>query len=103
MAHRNPKYSAAGVTNLIDEIIFQKRCELWGEGVLFFDFKRLNMGIDNAYEGTNTPAGLDYQTNGRCPAWNICIPQAETQQNFALEGKNNPDPSGTLKAKSENS
>lgn len=104
---RDPKYTVpldkqTGAA-LIDEIIFQKRCEFWGEGVLFFDFKRLNMGIDNAYEGTNAPAGLDFQTNGRCPAWNICIPQAETQQNFALEGKNNPDPSGTLKAKSENS
>ena len=86
---------------LVEEIIFQKRCELWGEGVLFFDFKRLNYGIHNAYNGHNTPAGLDFETNGRCPAWNICIPLAETQQNVALKDLNNPDPSDTLKAKSE--
>ena len=86
---------------LVEEIIFQKRCELWGEGVLFFDFKRLNYGIHNAYEGHNTPAGLDYETNGRCPAWNICIPQTEVDLNVALQGKNNPDPSDTLRAVSE--
>ena len=86
---------------LVEEIIFQKRCELWGEGVLFFDFKRLNYGIDNAYNGHNTPAGLDFETEGRCPAWNICIPQSETQQNVALKDRNNPDPSDTIKAKSE--
>jgi len=92
-----------GVTGdaLIEEIIFQKRCEFWGEGVLFFDFKRLNYGIDNAYEGSNVPLGTDFSTKGRCPAWNVCIPEAEIQQNTALAGKNNPDPSGTLKPKSE--
>ncbi len=87
--------------DLVEEIIFQKRCELWGEGVLFFDFKRLNYGIHNAYDGHNTPAGLDFDTDGRCPAWNICIPLSETQQNVALKDLNNPDPSDTLKAKSE--
>ena len=100
-AHRDPKYTIGVGLDLIEEIIFQKRCELWGEGVLFYDFKRLDMGLDNAYEGTNAPAGTDFETSGRCPAWNMCIPQAETQQNNALEGKNNPDPSYTLKAKSE--
>ena len=98
---RDPKYTIGAGLDLIEEIIFQKRCELWGEGVLFYDFKRLDMGIDNAYEGTNAPAGADFETTGRCPAWNMCIPQAETQQNNALDGKNNPDPSMTLKAKSE--
>ena len=100
-AYRDPKYTVPAGADVVEEIIFQKRCELWGEGVLFFDFKRLDMGIDNAYEGSNTPGGLDFSTSGRCPAWNICIPQAETQQNAALDGKNNPDPSKTLKAKSE--
>jgi len=103
-SHRDPNYKVqVGVTGdaLIEEIIFQKRCEFWGEGVLFFDFKRLNYGIDNAYEGSNVPLGTDFSTKGRCPAWNVCIPEAEIQQNTALAGKNNPDPSGTLKPKSE--
>ena len=100
-SYRDPKYTIGAGLDLVEEIIFQKRCELWGEGVLFYDFKRLDMGLDNAYEGTNAPAGADFETQGRCPAWNMCIPQAETQQNNALDGKNNPDPSMTLKAKSE--
>ena len=100
-SHRDPKYAVPAGADLVEEIIFQKRCEFWGEGILFFDFKRLNMGIDNAYEGSNTPGGADFYSKGRCPIWNICIPIAEVQQNVALEGKNNPDPSDTLKAKSE--
>ena len=100
-AHRDPEYKIDAGLDLIDEIIFQKRCEFWGEGILFYDFKRLDMGIDNAYEGSNAPGGTDFSTSGRCPAWNLCIPQKETQQNNALEGKNNPDPSRTLKPKSE--
>ena len=100
-AHRDPQYTVAVGVNLIDEIIFQKRCEFWGEGILFYDFKRLDMGIDNAYEGSNAPGGTDFSTTGRCPAWNLCIPQTEVQQNNALDGKNNPDPSRTLKPKSE--
>ena len=94
--YRDPKYSVAYTADLIDEIIFQKRVELWGEGVLFFDFKRLNMGIDNAYSGSNAPAGLKFETYGRCPAWNICIPLAEEQQNEGIKGFNNPDPSQSI-------
>ena len=30
MAHRNPKYSTDGITDIIDEIMFQKRVEFWG-------------------------------------------------------------------------
>ncbi len=100
-SYRDPKYSIPVTADLVEEIIFQKRCELWGEGVLFFDFKRLDMGIDNAYEGSNAPAGADFSSQGRCPIWNICIPLEEVQQNVALQEKNNPDPSYTLKAKSE--
>ena len=99
VAHRDPKYTLQTL-DLVHEIIFQKRCEFWGEGILFFDFKRLDMGIHNAYEGSNAPAGADFETAGRCPGWNFCIPLAEVQQNVALKGLNNPDPSSTLKAHS---
>ena len=96
MAHRNPKYSAAGVTNLIDEIIFQKRVELWGEGIVFYDFKRLNMGIQNGYTGTNVPTDSRINVSGRAPWWNFCIPESEELQNPALVGFNNPNPDGMV-------
>ena len=96
MAHRNPKYTAAGVTNLIDEIMFQKRVELWGEGIVFYDFKRLNMGINNCYEGTNVPTDSRVNVSGRAPWWNFCIPEKEELQNPALVGFNNPNPDGMV-------
>ena len=99
-SYRDPRYAIPASADLVEEIIFQKRCEFWGEGILFFDFKRLDMGIHNAYEGSNAPAGADFETAGRCPGWNFCIPLAEVQQNVALKGLNNPDPSSTLKAHS---
>lgn len=40
---------------LIDEIILQKRIELWGEGFAFFDLKRLGNPVIRDYEGTNHP------------------------------------------------
>lgn len=92
--YRDPDYvtSATG-EELIEEIIFQKRIELWGEGQTFFDVKRLNMSVTRGYEGTNFAAEKRFNTNGR-PAWmNICIVQTEKLNNAALIGFENPDPS----------
>ena len=99
MAHRNPKYSTDGITDIIDEIMFQKRVELWGEGIVFYDFKRLNMGINNGYDGTNVPSDSRVNVEGRAPWWNFCIPEGETYQNIALLEKtpNNPNPDGLIK------
>ena len=97
MVTRNPKYSIEGVTDLVDEIIFQKRVEFWGEGIVFYDFKRLDMGINNGYSGTNVPSDSRVNVEGRAPWWNFCIPESETYQNTALSGKNNPSPDGLIK------
>ena len=96
MANRDPKYSVPMDVNLIDEIMFQKRVELWGEGIVFYDFKRLNMGINSGYTGTNVPADSRVNTQGRAPWWNFCFPESEELQNNALKGKNNPDPEGLV-------
>lgn len=46
--HRDPQYikSTRTGSDLIDEIMFQRRVELWGEGFRFTDLKRLNMPLD---------------------------------------------------------
>ena len=81
-------------TNVIDEIIAQKRIELWGEGQSFFDYKRLNMSVDRTYSGSNWSATTRFKTTGR-PAWmNYVIVQSEENSNAAVRGWNNPDPSG---------
>ncbi len=79
---------------VVQEVVLQKRIELWGEGRSFFDIKRLNMSVTRAYEGTNVPEEVRYNTNGR-PAWmNIVLPKFEGVFNSPVYDFNNPDPSG---------
>lgn len=81
--------------DVIDEIVFQKRIELWGEGRNFFDVKRLNMSVTRAYPGSNFDPSLNsFNTEGR-PGWmNFVIVSQEADNNPAIKGYNNPDPSG---------
>ncbi|MDR0895646.1 MAG: RagB/SusD family nutrient uptake outer membrane protein [Prevotellaceae bacterium] len=57
--HRDPAYvksTSTGAT-LIEEVLFQRRIELWGEGFRFLDLKRLNMPLnrgDKPREGYST-------------------------------------------------
>lgn len=92
--YRDPAYNTTATGDaLVEEIVFQKRIELWGEGHTFFDVKRLNMSVTRGYEGTNFSDMTRFNTNGR-PAWmNICIVQTEKNNNAALIGFENPDPS----------
>ena len=96
--YRDPSYTTAlGGEELIDEIVLQKRIELWGEGLTFFDVKRLNMSVNRGYEGTNFGETKRFNTKGR-PAWmNFCIVQTEKNNNAAVVGFENPDPSDVYK------
>ena len=94
-------YDCSKITSTSDfltEMLFQKRVEFWGEGVLFYDYKRLNKGITRKYSGSNHPAVWSFNSKGRSPQWNIVIPRNEHQNNDAItEELNNPDPSKLLK------
>lgn len=92
-ANRDKKYVPNTEVDAIDEIVFQKRVELWGEGLTFFDIKRLNMSVTRGYAGSNVDQARQFNTNGR-PAWmNFCIYKNEKQNNTSLMGWENPDPS----------
>ena len=94
--YRDKQYVYTG-SNAIDEILFQKRIELWGEGLSFFDIKRANVSVTRGYTGTNFFEEWRFNTNGR-PAWmNFCIVNLEENDNPAVNGKNNPDPSKAYK------
>ena len=81
----------------IKEMLLQKRIEFWGEGILMYDYKRLNQGITRGYSGTNFPAVARFNTEGRSPQWNIVITRSEFQSNTALsQANNNPDPTSTM-------
>lgn len=95
-AYRDANYSTTASTKdaVVEEIVFQKRVELWGEGQTFYDIKRLNYSVKRAYTGTNFKETARYNTNGR-PAWmNFCIVRNEGNNNDVLLTTNNPDPSG---------
>lgn len=98
--YRDPQYNCTSTESraLVEEIILQKRIELWGEGRTFFDIKRLNLSVVRAYDGTNVPSPVRYNTNGR-PAWtNLVFPKYEGVYNRAVTYYNNPDPSEKYKA-----
>ncbi len=87
---------AASEVSFIQEMLLQKRIEFWGEGVMFYDYKRLNQSITRGYSGTNFPAVARFNTEERSPQWNIVITRGEVQANPALDGLNNPDPTEKL-------
>lgn len=93
--YRYPSYNctATDADAVVEEIILQKRIEFYGEGISFFDIKRLNYSVTRGYDGTNFYAGCDFNTEGR-PAWmNFVIVQTEANNNAGVRGFNNPDPS----------
>ncbi|WP_312296667.1 RagB/SusD family nutrient uptake outer membrane protein [Chryseobacterium sp.] len=54
---KNYTLSSKSGNDLINEIILQKRIELWGEGYAWFDMKRLNTPLERIYTGTNHTFG----------------------------------------------
>lgn len=91
--YRDPAYtcSVSSMDDVVEEIVFQKRVELWGEGTTLFDIKRLNYSVTRQYEGSNFLAGTEKNTVGR-PAWmNMVIVQTEGNTNKAVTEWNNPD------------
>ena len=67
-------------TTLMDEILFQRRVELWGEGLgRAFDLRRLNLGYTRDYPGTNHPVKRTLQPGD--PRFVTLIPQKEFDSN----------------------
>lgn len=60
----------------VDDVLQQRRIELWGEGFSFFDLKRLNKGIDRNYEGSNHLDDYKLQVPAHDPRWTYQIPSS---------------------------
>ena len=80
----------------INELMLQKRIEFWGEGIVMFDMKRLDMSSKRGYVGTNAPSSYRLNVEGRAPYWNFVIIRSKTQNNPVIATQNNPDPSGLV-------
>ncbi len=84
---RYPAYSAAGFSGaaLINEILLQRRIELWGEGFSLMDIKRLNQGLNRPTgPGNHGSPSFDpgvYTTAPADPRFLMRVPQRELDNN----------------------
>nr|WP_314697178.1 RagB/SusD family nutrient uptake outer membrane protein [uncultured Prevotella sp.] len=73
-----------------NEVWWQRRVELWGEGFATFDIKRLNKGIIRSYEGTNHPENSRWNTK-EVPNWMVwTFVNTESDNNGGMTQNLNP-------------
>ena len=95
-AYRDPSFKYA-TQDYLDLIIKHKAIEFWGEGIVMYDMKRLDMGVETGYKGTNYDEQRRFNHDGRLPWWTPMISDAETQVNLGIPAEqNNPDPTNVV-------
>jgi len=91
LSARNPSYVESTSTgqDLVDEILIQRRVELWGEGFRFLDLKRTNSPLDRT--GANhipqwawALTGGNFTVAAGAKEWQFLFPQAEINVNKAI-------------------
>ncbi len=96
--HAGETYGSAYATPFQNEVWWQRRVELWGEGFAMYDIKRLDKQVIRSYAGTNHPEGYRWNADvygksegNQYPGWmDFCIVQ--TEGNYNSELVNNPTP-----------
>lgn len=82
---RNPSFSTTATGNaLLDEIMTQRRIELWGEGFGFTDLKRLDLPLNrlNSNHQESISRLMELPTGNLM--WQFLIPQREIESNPAM-------------------
>ena len=88
--NHNEAYGNPSTSKFQNEVWWQRRVELWGEGFATFDIKRLNKAIIRSYANTDHFDGYQWNTIS-VPDWmTLCIVGTEADVNKALI--NNPTP-----------
>lgn len=86
--YRDPAYSVSGRgLSLADEIWFQRRVELWGEGFAIFDTKRLGKPLVRFHDdenSTNYAAAFRFNMEATDGWLNMRFPQDELNTNFSI-------------------
>ncbi len=90
--------SATDMDSFITELMVQRRIELWGEGLVFFDYKRLNLPVTRSYTDSNYASNLQLNSyKGYVAPWmNYMMPETEKDMNPAVIV--GPNPSGAISA-----
>lgn len=86
--YRDPEYNAGGRgLSLLDEIWFQRRIELWGEGFGMKDVRRLQKPLVRFHGGAdnNVPDAFRFNVAADDGWMLLRFPQRETNANFAIE------------------
>lgn len=90
--YRDPAYNVdATGRSFLDEVWFQRRVELWGEGFASADTRRLQKPLvrfhDNA-ESTNMPAAFRFNMAADDGWWLLRFSQSELDTNLAIQDNN---------------
>ncbi len=104
--YRNNAYtlSPADMEAFRTAILQEKRIEFWGEGLVFWDYKRYLMPVTRGYTDTNFPTYYRLNSVGGyyvAPWFNAFIPKSEYEKNVAMSATPNPDPSASVSVWSE--
>lgn len=89
--NRDAQYTSTATTPeaFQEEVWFQRRIELWGEGFSFLDVLRLKKPVKRL--GTNFPPACQYDVTAENPIFLYRIPEAEINVNDGIsEADNNP-------------
>ena len=85
--------TTAPLKTLMDEILFQRRVELWSEIPRLHDLQRLGLGFNRDFEGTNHTGTIPtVNTNPASPAFILWIPQAEFDGNENMDANTDQNP-----------
>ena len=81
--NRDAEYKKSTNTGaaLIDEIMFHRRVELWGEGHRWFDLKRLNLPVNRNGGGHISAVVLFFDKPAGHVEWEFLIPRRELETN----------------------
>lgn len=75
------KLSTSTGTKLLDEILFSRRIELWGEGHRFTDLKRMNLPLNRNGANHNPAVAVLFDVPAGDNRWEFLIPRREMNSN----------------------
>lgn len=84
--YRDPSYTISGNRQFLDEIWFQRRVELWGEGFFTGDAKRMGKNIVRFHQGedSNWPDAFKFNIASNDGWLNMRFPQRELDNNHGI-------------------